>query len=299
MSEFYYSKKNKNSFLVNLFEFILLFAFSYLVILPAFIHFSGIEDYLLYQPVKQYEKILPVLQKKYSEVKIKTKDKQTLFAWYFKAQKNLPTILVFYPTKGNISEYQDLINMLTSKGYGVFIADYRGYGNSTGKPSQKTLYDDSHTVYQYLTKQLKLKDSNIVLYGQLVGAAIALNLSSTEKVKALILQNSFPSIRDIIIEMSKTAKLSKYPQVKEVNIKFFEYLPIWQNFDNKAELLKIKNNNILLLNSTKEKEIPIIVSNSIKNNLKTAELYVYTPNSDKDINSFSKKLLFFLQYGIR
>lgn len=299
MSEFYYSKKNKNNFFFTIVEFVLLFAFSYFVILPCFIHFSGIETYLLYKPVKEYQKVLPQLEKKYAEIKIKTKDKNTIFGWSFKAQKKQPTILIFCPSKGNLSEYQNIVNFLVSKGYGVFIADYRGYGKSTGKPSQQKLYEDSNAIYDYLTQTLKLKDNEIILYGQSLGGSIALNLSAAKKVKALILQNSFPSIRDILIEMTKTAKLSKYPQVKEINIKFFEYLPIWQNFDNKSAITKINNNNILILNSTKEKEIPLVVSNLVKNNLKTAELYNYTPKNDADIDSFSKKLLLFLQYGVR
>ncbi|MEI7475291.1 MAG: alpha/beta fold hydrolase [bacterium] len=292
MSEFYYSKKKKKPFILIIFEYIFLFAFSYFVVLPCFIHFSGLENYLLYKPAIAYQSLLPELKNKYSEVKIKTKDKQSLYGWYFKPNKNRPTILYFYKTEGNISNYQKVISSLVSNGYGLMALDYRGFGKSTGSPSQEKLYEDSITAYKYLKEKQKAK--NIIVYGDYIGSSIALNLANINPVKAVILQNPFTSVRDIIIEISKTAKLSKYPQVKEVNIRFFQYLPIWQNFDSTKNLSMLKNRNILLLSSTKEKEITPLITKYVKDKLKTSELYFYTSNTNSEINSFKSKLLIFL-----
>lgn len=288
MSEFYHSKRNKKSFIGRFFEFILIFAFSYFVILPCLIHFSGFDNYLLYKPVKEYNQILDNLKGKYKEVKIKTKDKQTLYGWYIAPKKDKPVVLYFYGNKGNISEYQSLISYFQSKGFGIFTVDYRGYGNSSGKPDQKKLYDDGLLVYDYLLKNIKAK--KIVLYGENFGAYLALNLAKEKGIKNLIIHDAFPSIRGLAKEMAKLAKLSKYPQIMELNIKFFEYLPIFQNYDSIKIINEIKLNKALILHSSENREIPVSMGKDLSKLIKNSEFYEYTPENADDINDFKDKL---------
>jgi len=83
----------------------------------------------------------------------------------------------------------------------VFIVSYRGYGSSTGEPSEEGLKIDAKTTLEYLSNRQDLKDSKIIIFGRSLGGAVAIDLLSSvenNRVKALILENTFTSIDDMI-----------------------------------------------------------------------------------------------------
>lgn len=65
------------------------------------------------------------------------------------------------------------IAMFHRLGYGVLIFDYRGYGRSTGQPSEAGLYRDAQTAWDRLTRQRGIALGRIVLFGESLGGAVA------------------------------------------------------------------------------------------------------------------------------
>ncbi len=87
--------------------------------------------------------------------------------------------------------------MFHELGLDTFIFDYRGYGESTGKPSEKGTYLDSEAAYDYLINERGVSSSEIILFGQSLGGAVASRLAAEYPIKALILDSVFTSIRDM------------------------------------------------------------------------------------------------------
>jgi fermentation-respiration switch protein FrsA (DUF1100 family) len=82
----------------------------------------------------------------------------------------------------------------------IFAIDYRGFGQSKGKPGEAGTYLDAQAAYQWL-RQKKFAAKNIIAYGESLGGAIASELATREKLGGLILQSTFTSIPDIGAEV--------------------------------------------------------------------------------------------------
>jgi fermentation-respiration switch protein FrsA (DUF1100 family) len=80
------------------------------------------------------------------------------------------------------------------------MMSYRGYGLSTGTPSEKGLRIDAQTGFDYLTTHPLFKDTPIIIYGQSIGGAVAIDLASRNfaKMDALILENTFTSLPSLV-----------------------------------------------------------------------------------------------------
>lgn len=82
-------------------------------------------------------------------------------------------------------------------GIAVFLAEYRGYGGISGKPTYSASVLDSEAAYIAVTKKLGAKPQSVVFFGHSLGSAIAAELSARHSTRALILQSPFTSVRDM------------------------------------------------------------------------------------------------------
>lgn len=82
------------------------------------------------------------------------------------------------------------------------MLEYRGYGKSTGTPDEKGLNIDAQTGLDYMRQRPDLKNTKFVVYGQSIGGAVSINLVANNQkqgdIRALILENTFLSIRKLI-----------------------------------------------------------------------------------------------------
>jgi len=130
------------------------------------------------------------------EIELKTPDGETLIAWYSKAKPGQPTILYFHGNAANAANRADKIDTMRSRGAGVFYLNNRGYGGSTGKPTEAHNVADAGTAYAYLRAQgIAAKD--IVLYGESLGSGQATQLGSKEEAAAVILEAPLTSTADV------------------------------------------------------------------------------------------------------
>ena len=98
---------------------------------------------------------------------------------------------------GNLSDNAAQAARLNRLGLSVFIIDYRGYGRSAGKfPSEKTVYEDAESAWNYLTAKKHVSPHDIVIYGHSLGGAVAIDLAAKHPEAAgLITESTFTSIR--------------------------------------------------------------------------------------------------------
>lgn len=137
----------------------------------------------------------------YKNIELTTEDGINLHSWYIPAEENAPVILFFHGNAGNVSHRLDSIRLFNQLGYAVFIFDYRGFGKSSGKPSEKGTYLDAQAALQYLTQQRQLPLEKIVYFGRSLGAAVASYLAVTHPPKALVLESTFTSAPDMAAKL--------------------------------------------------------------------------------------------------
>ena len=83
-----------------------------------------------------------------------------------------------------------------AKGYGFLFLNYRGYGGSDGKPNEEGLVADGLAAYKFLG-QRDVSGDQIILFGESLGAAVAVQVASQREIKALILEAPFTSAVDV------------------------------------------------------------------------------------------------------
>ena len=130
------------------------------------------------------------------EIVFKAADGTRLIAWYRPAQTGKPTLLYFPGNSGNAADRAGKIKAIAADGYGLFIVNYRGYGGSGGRPTEKRLVNDAVRAYDYL-RGLGVAPHNIVVYGESLGTAVATGASLQREAKALVLESPFTSAVDV------------------------------------------------------------------------------------------------------
>ncbi len=130
------------------------------------------------------------------QVSLKTRDGEMLVAWYKASTGGKPVIMFFHGNGGSIADRPGRLQHYTQAGFGVLFVSYRGYGGSTGSPTEEGLIADAHAAYDWLIDK-GLTPDNIVLVGESLGSGVALQLASGRAVAAIALAAPYSSITDV------------------------------------------------------------------------------------------------------
>ncbi len=137
----------------------------------------------------------------FEDVTLQTSDGENLAAWFVPASRPRGTVLFCHGNAGNISHRLDFLLMFHRMGYSTLIFDYRGYGQSTGRPSESGAYLDAQAGWNYLVESRDIAPGRIVLYGESLGGAVAARLAEKERPGAVVLASVFTSVPDLGAEI--------------------------------------------------------------------------------------------------
>ncbi len=158
------------------------------------------QDSMVYFPVKELFTNPKQSGMEYDEVMFSTSDGITISAWYIPVQSGVQergTVLFCHGNAGNISHRIDSIRIFHELGFSVLIFDYRGYGNSGGKPSEDGTYLDAEAAWEYLTMTKKISPDKIILFGRSLGSAVAAETALRKKAGVLVIESGFTSLSDL------------------------------------------------------------------------------------------------------
>jgi len=155
------------------------------------------QDRLLYFPFKEIAATPAAIQLAFEELRLTTEDGQTLAAWWIPAGKERAVLFFCHGNAGNISHRLDSIDIFIRLGLSVLLFDYRGYGGSTGRPSEDGTYRDAEAVWRYLVEVQKKEPEKIILFGESLGGAVAAEIASRHTEGGLIIMSSFTSIPEL------------------------------------------------------------------------------------------------------
>ena len=151
----------------------------------------------LYYPVREISYTPEELGLDFEEATLKTADGLRLSGWYIPVEDSNFTVLFCHGNGGNMMHRLDSINIFYNLGLSCFIFDYRGYGKSEGKPSEEGTYLDARAAYDWLIREKKVSQRNIIIFGRSLGGSVAAELASKVEAGALIMESAFTSYVDI------------------------------------------------------------------------------------------------------
>jgi len=217
------------------------------------------QSYDVYHPKKEITATPFDIRLYFEEVIFKSSDGINLSGWFLPVRNHKGVILILHGSGENISNGLTLIDYFYRKlGLSVFIIDYRGYGKSEGRPTEKGTYLDARAAWEYLTGPRKIKPQEIIIFGRSLGGPIAAWLAKEVKPRALILDSTFTSIKDIAVQM--------YP-----------YLPVRKFFRfnySTIEYLKEIVSPVLIIHSSEDDYIPFSYALKLYNTVKEPKQFL-------------------------
>lgn len=155
---------------------------------------------MVFYPIASISETPSDWQLPYEDVSLDTHDGEQLHGWYIPAADDSqarPVLLFFHGNAGNISHRRASLEIFHRLGLNQLIIDYRGYGKSTGKPSEAGLYIDAMAAWDYLLESRGFNADQVVIFGRSLGGAVATQLASQVPARGVILESSFSSARDM------------------------------------------------------------------------------------------------------
>ena len=130
-----------------------------------------------------------------SEVVLESDDGERLIAWHMPPREGKPVIVYLHGNGGALRHRVPRFAALIESGYGLLALSYRGYGGSSGSPSEQGLIADGRAAYAFVAA--RHPGSSPVLWGESLGSGVAVALAAEQPVSALVLEAPFTSTADL------------------------------------------------------------------------------------------------------
>jgi hypothetical protein len=200
------------------------------------------EKHLIYFPTSTHDVTPSALGLPHEEMEARAEDGVGVHGWLLSGKESRLTVLLSHGNAGNISHRLDRAMLLQRQvPVDVLLFDYRGYGRSEGRPDEEGTYRDARAAYRWL-RDRGHPPGRIVLFGESLGSAVALQLALEVETRGLVLESPFTSVPD----MARAV----YP-----------FLPLWPfvrtRYDNLAKAPRLKV-PLLVLHGDCDEVVPFI-----------------------------------------
>lgn len=190
-------------------------------------------------------------------------------AWFFLTKSQSEIILYLHGNGGNVSHRAHKFAEIINRGYGLLAIDYRGYGKSSGSPTEWGLYEDAVAALNWLHDK-NYNNQQIIIYGESIGTAVAIEVSQERNFNKIILESPLSSLVDVGKEI--------YP-----------FLPVSfllkDRYDSLAKLDKV-NSPIFIFHGAEDSIIPEQQSYKLYQNIQNVRKFrkVFTGKNHNDLN---------------
>jgi uncharacterized protein len=130
------------------------------------------------------------------EVMLETADRERVIAWHVPPHaSDRPVVLYFHGNGASLRWRTDRFRELIADGSGLLALSYRGYGGSTGSPTETGLMHDALAAYEFAVARYPAR--SLVLWGESLGSGVAIPLAAAKPIGSMILQSPFTSAADV------------------------------------------------------------------------------------------------------
>jgi uncharacterized protein len=152
----------------------------------------------LFFPARRIDSTPAMMGLSFEDVVFVAEDGRQLHGWWIPHGKARGTVVHCHGNAGNIGDRVWIASDLHQLGVNVFLFDYRGYGKSRGIPTEQGTYRDARAAYEFArARHGDAENPPIVVHGQSLGGAVAVQLAADKPIRALIVESTFSSTIDI------------------------------------------------------------------------------------------------------
>ncbi len=159
----------------------------------------------------------------------------------YKVQSKDYVILFLHGNAGNITINEPNIKYLVDAGASFLMIDYPGYGLSPGEVSEQNLYQAASKAYRYLTESKGWELNQVIINGQSLGGAVAIDLASKVPSRSVIVESSFPSLAHIA----------------EHHYPWIPFPKLWLKQYNSISKIKNIKSPLLFIHGAKDELLPV------------------------------------------
>ena len=196
---------------------------------------------------------------KFQEMLVQTRDQEDIYAWLLDSSDADTEVVFFHGNAGNLSIWQDFLTTIYDQPLTVLALDYRGYGKSSGSPTEKGVYLDAEALINHFWKKIHRRHRKVIYWGRSLGGPIAAFASTIKQPHGLILESSFPSLKSL---------LNHYPILKFLNF-FSSY-----RFPT-AKWLNSVNCPVLVLHGDQDRIVPLVQGQLLFQQISGKDKYIH------------------------
>jgi hypothetical protein len=208
----------------------------------------------------------------YRDLAIRTADGETIAAWWIPHAAARADVVYFHGNGGNLSLWLPILAGVHGRGMNVLAFDYRGYGRSTGSPTEQGIYRDAEAVIRELARLRREGGARaadgrprpVIYWGRSLGGAAAAHATTVTRPDGLILESTFPDKGSVI----------RYNVVLRLLNVFASY-----TFDT-AEMLRGFDRPTLVIHGDADSVIPYAAGRSLFEGLTGPKRFVTLPGAD-------------------
>lgn len=138
---------------------------------------------------------------------------------YYLEDPNWPSLLYFHGNGEVAADYDDIKDFYWAREINLIVADYRGYGKSSGRPNFKKLINDAHAIFTRVGQELRQREYNSALWimGRSLGSMSALEIACHEQqhLKGLIIESGFACVSRLVKQWGLPAKYQEMQKIEE------------------------------------------------------------------------------------
>ncbi len=235
------------------------------VVLKALV--GSLEPRVVFFPYRGEDETPATLGLRYEAVSVTTSDNERLVAWQLEPERPRADIVYFHGNGGNLSLWLPVLATLHRLGYRVLAVDYRGYGLSTGSPTEAGVYLDAEATVRHAARG-RSPERPLVFWGRSLGATVAASATREVMPDGLILEGGFPD---------KAAVVRTHLLLRALNV-FSSY-----RFPT-VELLREFRKPVLVMHGTRDAIIPFALGRELFDRLHDPKQFV--PIDGADHNDF-------------
>lgn len=157
-----------------------------------------LEPRMVFFPVRGVQATPAAVSLPFEDLRIQTEDGETLHGWWLEHPEPKAQIVFWHGNGGNLSLWSDVIVEFRRRGYSVMAVDYRGYGLSTGRPSESGLYRDAAAAVREFARRLQRPGSPVIAWGRSIGSPVAASTLAVHRPAAVVLESPMPDVRAVL-----------------------------------------------------------------------------------------------------
>ena len=225
---------------------------------------AGLEPKLVFFPYKGEDRTPESVGIPYSAVRIPTADGEQLIAWDLQPDDPVADVVYFHGNGGNLSVWLPVLAGLHSARLRVIAVDYRGYGLSSGTPSEEGVYRDAEAVVRHAAGVIDRSTRPLVYWGRSLGGPVAASATRVLVPDALILESSFAD---------KAAVVRSQPVLRALNLLSSYRFPT-------VEMLERYDNPVLVLHGDRDSVIPYALGRELYERIRQPKQFVSIAEGD-------------------